>query len=652
MQSLRPPAVPAACAFSLGLVLSALSPAAHAQTAPPPPGTDPAARLSPVIVTATRVETRVDDTIAEVSVIPRTELERSGGLSLAQILAQQPGIQASSLGGLGQPGAVFVRGMESRHTLLMVDGIRLGFVDAGQPTINNLPLSSLDRIEVVRGPLSALYGADAAAGVVQLLTARPAEPGLRGQVGVTLGALQHRQTDASVSWKGGPLDGSVQVSGVSSRGFSATNPRNDGITGYCVDALCSAFLLKLIHDPDRDSFRQRSGVLRLGWQLSEHWRADLLSLESIADVGFDDGDGVDARLRLTSAVQRLQLSGQPAPGMKTRITVGESRDDYQTLASFYLRGPGNPTGASSAPLVNRQRQLGIEQQFDTPHGTLVALAERLEQQVDLPPESPAYSTNQRTVDGIGLGFDGQAGRVAWQAALRHDRNSTWGHQNTGSLGWSLPIGPQWRLGASLGSSFVMPSFQLLYYPGYSNPDLRPETGRHTEVFAQWRPTAAHSLRLAWVDNRMQDLIISPAPTYQPVNVAQARIDGLTLNWRAQWGPLRSQLNIDRLDPRDTLTGLQLARRAPTALRLSLERPVQAWTLAGRLTAWSHRFNDADNTERLPGFATVDLRAERSLARDWTIALRLDNLTDRIYETARGYNQPRRGAFVTLGWQLR
>jgi vitamin B12 transporter len=644
------PAPSAACLLSLALLLSAAPSILLAQSGTSSP--EASVGLSPVVVTATRVETRVDDAIAEVSVVTRSELERSAGLSLSQILAYQPGVQTSSLGGLGQPGALFIRGMESRHTLLMVDGIRLGFVDAGQPTINNLPISSLDRIEIVRGPLSALYGADAAAGVVQLFTARPTEPGVRGQLGFTAGALQHRQTDASVSWKGGPFDGSVQVSGVSSRGFSATNPRNDGITGYCVDASCSAFLLKLVHDPDRDSFRQRSGVLRLGWQLSDHWRADVLSLESIADVGFDDGEGVDARLRLTSAVQRLQLSGQTAAGRRTRITLGESRDEYQTLASFYLRGPGNPTGSASAALVNRQRQFGLEQQVDTAYGTAVALVERLEQSVDLPPESPAYSTNQRTVDGVGLGFDGQSGSVGWQAALRHDRNSSWGQKNTGSLGASLPLGSQWRMGASVGSSFVMPSFQLLYYPGYSNPDLRPETGRHTEVFVQWRPAPTQTVRLAWVDNRMQDLIISPAPTYLPVNVAQARIDGFTLNWRAQWGEMNTRLNIDHLDPRDSQTGLQLARRAPTALRMTLERPVQGWTLASRLTAWSHRFNDADNAERLPGFATVDFRAERPLTSQWTLGLRVDNLTDRIYETARGYNQPRRGAFVTLGWRVR
>lgn len=636
------PSRSAACALSACISLGLIHNTLEAQTR---------SALEPVVVTATRIEARVDDAIAEVSVVSRSELERSAGLSLSQILSQTPGIQSSALGGLGQPGALFIRGMESRHTLLLVDGIRLGFVDSGQPTLNNLPLGALDRIEVVRGPLSALYGADAAAGVIQLFT-QSAAPGLRSQASLTAGSYTHRQADAAVSWKTDRFDVSAHVSSLAQRGISATNANNRTSTGYCADTSCASFISKPVHDPDADGIRQHSGLLKLGTQLSAHWRADLLALESIAHVDFDDGLDVDARLRLKTAVQRLLVSGQPRPGLKTRISLGESRDEYLTLASFFLRGPSQPTGAASAPLVNRQRQFGIEQQIETALGTAGVIIERLDQHVGLPAEFPAYAKTQRTVDGLGLSFDGQWQTLSWQGAVRRDRNSDWGHQTTGTLGASAALSPDWRIGGSLGSSFVMPSFQLLYYPGYSNPALQPETGRHAEVFAQWRPTPAHTVRLAWVDHRMRDLIVSPAPDYLPVNVAQARIDGFTLQWRARWDRLTTQFNVDHLEPRDSQTGLQLARRAQSAIRLSAKAPVQDWTIGGQLTAWSHRFNDAGNLDRLPGFATLDLRAERALSPEWTLALRVDNLADRIYETARGYNQPRRGAYLTLGWTSR
>lgn len=606
--------------------------------------------LAPVVVTATRVESKIDETIAEVSVISRQDLQASAGLTLSQILSQQPGIQFSASGGLGQPSSLFIRGMESRHTLLLVDGVRLGFVDSGQPTLNNLPISSLDRIEVVRGPLSALYGADAAAGVVQLFT-RQAEPGLKGQATLTTGSLVHRQGDASISWKGGALDGSFSVSRVANRGFSATNRRNTFY--YCGDALCTPANGIPVYEADRDGFQQQAGVLRLGWQLSEQWRADLLTLESKAQVDFDDVADVRAKLRLTSAINRLQLSGRPFAGTTTRISLGESRDEYQPLRSYYLRSASNPTGAASAPLVNQQRQIGLEQQIQTPYGTALVLLERLEQQVVLPPDDVTYAKTRRATNGFGLGFDGQIDALAWQAALRHDVNATWGNQLTGSLGASYAVSPQWKLGGSLGSSFVAPSFQLLYYPGYSNPDLKPEIGRHTEIFVQWRPVSNHEVRIARVENHMKNLIATgPAPFYLPANVAESSINGITMHWRVKWGPLNTQVNIDQIEPIDIQTGLQLARRAKSAARLAADLPIQAWTVGARWTAWSGRFNDASNTERLAGFGTLDLRAERPIAPEWTLGLRVDNLMDKVYETALGYNQPRRGAYLTLRWASR
>ena len=123
-----------------------------------------------VIVTATRVPVPVNQLVAEVTVIDRAAIERSEGRTLVELLAQQPGLQFASNGGLGKTATLFIRGLEGRHTLLLVDGVRLGSATVGTPSLDNLPLEAVERIEIVRGPMSAVYGSGAFGGVIQVFT--------------------------------------------------------------------------------------------------------------------------------------------------------------------------------------------------------------------------------------------------------------------------------------------------------------------------------------------------------------------------------------------------------------------------------------------------------------------------------------------------
>lgn len=589
-----------------------------------------AGSLAPVVVTATRVESKADEGIAEVTVVPRAELERSAGLSLSQLLVQQAGIQASSNGGLGQFSSLFMRGMESRHTVLLIDGVRLGSATAGTPSLDNLPLGGFERIEIVRGPMSAIYGADPAGGVIQLFSRRARE-GLRGNASLTLGNKGFGQMGGGVAWAGNRFDADIQISRTDAKGFSATNSQ-------------VAFGA---HDPDRDGFGQSAGIARLGLQLNPAWRVEWTGMQARANVDYDDGPGTNARARLEHDLQALRIKGDTGSFGRSIFSLGQSSDRYRTVRSAY--------GPDSSPTRTRQVQWGWEQQLDTRFGTAVALIERLEQTVAQPVEYGSFALDRRSIDSVGLGFDGQLNEHLWQVAVRHDRNSQFGTQTTGGLGFSAALSPQWRAGASWGSSFVMPSFNLLYGPApFSNPNLRPEQGNHAEWHLAWTPAPTQKWRLAWVDNRMRDLISSGA---NPVNVARSRIDGLVMSWSGQYDRLRAGFSWDHLDARNTTPGdpnegLQLRRRARDVLRVSADAPVGVWQIGGTAAIWSSRYDDAANTQRLGGFGTIDLRAERPIAPEWTLGLRVDNLMDKVYETALGYNQPRRGAFLTLRWASR
>lgn len=609
----------AAAVAPIAASLALVAPGVAAQ-----PAVSPASSaLEQVVVTATRTPTRVTDAVAEVTVLERDDLERATGRTLAELLARQPGLQVSSNGGLGKTSGVFIRGLEARHTMLLVDGVRLGSATVGTPSFDNLPLPAIDRIEIVRGPLSSVYGSEAVGGVIQVFTRR-GEPSLVPNAFATVGTNRFMQVGGGLAFGQGALDGAVQVVHTGTRGFSATNP----------NALFG------VHNPDLDGFRQTAGSLRLGWQLNRDWRIEGMALESEGETQYDDGPGVDSRARLRNGVQSLSVAGRVTDRWRTRLAYGRSTDVYDTLSSA---SAFTPLGATRT----EQTQLGWENTFATPLGRLLALVERIEQRVSRPGQP--YSVGDRTIDAIGLGLAGESGRHVWQGGMRHDDNSQFGGQTTGSLGYGFALTPTLRAGASYGTSFVAPSFNQLYFPGFGNPTLQPEEGRHAELSLRWT-AGAHTLRGAWVDNRIRSYIPS-GPL--PVNVPGARIDGLVMSWEGRWSGLVAAASFEHLDPRNTTEGpnegRQLVRRAKDALRIGADWTRGEYSFGGTLSAFSERFEDAANTLRMGGFTTLDLRADWRYDRAWILGLRVNNLAGKAYETAYGFNQPGRETFITLRW---
>ena len=585
------------------------------------------AASDPVVVTASRGPERVSALAAEVSVIDRAMLDQAVGRTLVQVLSQLPGLQFSSNGGLGKTASLFIRGLESRHTLLLLDGVRVGSATVGTPSLDNLPLSAVERIEVVRGPMSALYGADATGGVIQIFTTR-GRAGLQPSGSITVGSQGHAQVAAGLGYGQGAFDASVQLQHTETRGFSATNDR----------ALFGSY------NPDNDGFRQNGGSLRLGWQAAPDWRVEALVLESNGRSAYDDGPGADAEAGLRNSVQVLQVSGRPLPAWRSTLSLSRSTDAYDTLSSASIY-------STLGVISTQQQQLSWENRISTPLGTALVLAERLVQRVSKP-DAP-FDVSERSINGLALGLNGQAGGHLWQGALRHDGNSQFGGQTTGAAAYAYQFTPAWRAGASVGTSFNAPSFNQLYYPGFGTPTLQPETSRQGEAYLRWTE-AAHSLRATAYQTRIKGYIASGP---QPTNIPQTRIQGLTLAYEGQFDALKLQASLDHLDPRNATEGSAnfdklLPRRAQNLLKSQADWTLGDWTMGGTLAAYSRRFDDAANTLALAGFATLDLRVERRIAPDWMLGARIDNVANRAYETAYGYNQPQRLGFLTLRYQPR
>jgi vitamin B12 transporter len=578
-------------------------------------GTPSIPNLADTVVTANRTPTRVDSLVSDVTVIERADIEKMAGQTLTEVLVRAAGVQMATNGGRGKSGNIFIRGTESRHTILLIDGVRYGSATAGTPAWSGLPLDAIERIEVLKGPGSSLYGSDGVGGVVQIFT-RKGREGFHPSAFVTLGSDSYSQAGVGLSGGRGGVTYSIDASSLSDGGFSSTNPTVQFGN----------------HNPDRDPLRQRSLNTSLGVALGGDWKLDLGALYSEGTNHYDDGPGRDTRDAFTSQVYRVGASGRVVSGWKTQVQVSQSKDFARSIVASALPSHFGTT----------QNQLLWQNDIDTPLGVVLAGAERLEQKVD---STTAYTVRERAINSAFLGLNGEAGAHSWQLNLRGDRNSQFGDSTTGFAGYGYRITPALRAHVSHGTSFVAPSFNQLYFPSFGTPTLQPEEGRSTDVGVSWTQ-AGHTVKLVVFDNKIRGFI-TPGPN--PSNVTRARIEGWSLDYEGNIGDLLLRASYEDLQPRNAANGRKLSRRSDLQATFGADYAVGAWKFGTTLLHVGKRFDDTANTFELKEYTTLDLHADYAVSKNWTVQTQLRNVGDEDYQTVRGYNQPGRGVFVTLRW---
>lgn len=571
--------------------------------------------LKETVVTATRMETRADELVSDVTVIGREQIEASTARTLAELLARNAGLQMSSNGGLGKQSSIFIRGTESRHTILMVDGVRLGSATAGTPSLDNIPVEMIERIEILRGPASALYGSEGVGGVIQIFT-RKGTQGFHPFASVTAGTYAHYNAAAGITGGQGALTYSLGAQRTREQGFSATNPRV-AFGNY---------------NADKDPFEQNSFNGSFQYDLGSGWSVDAGALYSDGITAIDDGPGRDSRTTVRNLAAHAGVKGRPVAGWQTSLRVNEGDDTSDAIVA-----------SSPGAFKTTQTELSWQNDIDTRAGVVLA---GLEQRVQKVSGSTAYTVTERTINSAFTGINGNSGPHSWQANLRRDENSQFGGATTGFAGYGYRFTPAWRASASYGTTFVAPSFNQLYYPGFGNPNLQPEKGRNYDLAISWAQ-AGHEVKLVRFDNHIRGFMTN---TTLPQNIPHARIDGWTLSYGGNLGQLGLHSSLDLLDPVNEATGKQLPRRAKEQLTVGADWTQGAWTYGGNVLAAGQRYDDAANANRLGGYATIDLYADWQVARDWSVQAKVNNLADRNYETALGYNQPGRAFYVTLRWQ--
>jgi vitamin B12 transporter len=590
---------------------------AQAQLATTPPFR-PA--VDPVVVTATRGLIPAS-TLRDVTVIARDELEDAGALSLAEVLQRRAGIELRATGGPGQPQTLFIRGAGSAQTLVLVDGMRVGSATVGTTSIENIPLAMIERIEVVKGPLSSLYGPEAMGGVIQIFTRGRDVPHLF--VSGAYGSQNDLRGSAGLSTIDGGTSLALATGVRHVDAASATNARNFG------------------YNPDRDPYANAFATVRVTQKL---WTDETIGIEAFTSRGrthFDAGPGSDDRNDQQISGAKLTSSANFAGWWASRVTLGQGRDRLEIRGSF------------PSVLETRQDQASWVNEFAVAGGSIVAGAETVRQKVVSDASTP-FTRDKRDTNSAFLGltqsFEGQ--RI--EASARRDDDDQFGSRNTGSVSYGYDFPGIVRLSGTLARGFRAPTFFDLYgqFPGYTpNPNLLPERSKSIEYTVKSDPAAALQWRLTAFDNRFDNLLVFTfTPTTSTVvNAARARARGLEATLEATWLGTRLRGSLTAQRPRDDDTGLRLQGRAERYGTLDASRTFGPWTAGITLVASGPAFDSTNEApaSRLGGYALVDARLRYAIGKGWTAELTASNLGDKRRESAIGYDAPRRAVLLNV-----
>ncbi|WP_227001450.1 TonB-dependent receptor domain-containing protein [Pulveribacter suum] len=575
--------------------------------------------MNEVVVTATRTAQPLTDVLADVSIVDRETIEKSGATGLADVLARLPGIEMVRNGGPSTTTSLFMRGAETRFTAVYVDGVRVDSqAGSGGATWEALPLSQIERIEVLRGPAAAVYGSDAVAGVVQIFT-RKGEAGVSPYVGLGLGSYRTWRTEAGVSGASGTVDYALGLNREGSRGFNAnTKPGSN---------------------PDRDGYHSTAANARLGWQLNSAHRLEGTLLHSESNSGYDTSKFDDRSLHRLQALG-LHWQAQWSENYKSRLSITDSTDRYETTPSPYLTDT-----KLRGYLFHNEWRLGAHQ--------LTAALERREDHLVNAPVDRTRSQN-----ALALGWGLRQGAHTVQLNARHDQDSEFGGKTTGSASYGYEFAPRWRATASAGTAFRAPSLYQRFSM-YGDSSLTPETGRNVEAGIKWLDGGSSFSATAYRNNVSNVITFVGGPGPCPggtgpypgcyASVGKARYQGLTLAASHQIAGVRLHGSIDLQDPKNLDSGKQLARRTKRHATLGAETRLAQWTVGGEAQLSGRRFDDAANQTVLGGYTLFNLHASTRLARDWQVVARLDNATDKHYELARYYATAGRSFYVGLKW---
>lgn len=582
--------------------------------------------LPPVVVTSARVEQLQTDALPHTTVLSERDIRNSQAVDLPSLLKHEAGIQFTQNGGYGSASGLFVRGAETRQTLVLLDGVPLTKQDAtGTVSIEHLMLDQIDHIEIVRGNVSSIYGSSAVGGVIQIFTKRGNGPA-SVSVNAEAGSRGTTRLSAGVSGSSGGTRYSLSASDFRTDGFSALNPAQ----------------IKTAN-PDKDGYRNTSVAGALSQELAKGHEVGLRFSTTAGKFDFDSSFGAPTDVQTGKTdVDTVTVFSQNrfTDNWSSRVSYSESRDKnanrYDTV--FGLTNDSYQTKTRMLQWNNEfavaagwSANAGFERQWqgfasDNGFGDVFAV--------------------NRNANSLYAGVQGKIGRHQLQFNLRRDDFDKLDSATTGYLGYGYNITENFKAIASVASGFSAPPLGYLYAPFFGNPNLKPEYARSAEIGFQY--AASNTLLRATIFNtRTRDQLLYDPVTARFSNIAKARNQGLELSASGTWLATDLRASLTLQNPRDDTNDQRVRRRAQILASLSANKSFGGWQAGGDISYTGSR---PDATRQLGAYWVTNLNARYQLMKGLFAFGRIENLFDRNYQTAYGYNQPPRGLFVGLNWQ--
>lgn len=572
--------------------------------------------LDEIVVTATRTARTADESLQSVTVISRKAIEQSQARSLPELLAGVPGLSIVSNGGAGKATSVFLRGANDDHVLVLIDGVKVGSATTGKAAFQDIPLDQIERVEIVRGPRSTLYGSGAIGGVIQIFTRQVAKA-----VSASAGAGSQDTRRLSASLSG--------LSGEVSWRMSASHFYTDGIN------------VRPAHpDKDEDGYENNALSLALNWQLDADHR---LAFDWMRAQGKNEYDGgstkIGAHGESVQQVAGVAIHSRLAGHWQSTLRLGQSLDASDDWASA--------TATSKTSFDTRRNSVSWQNDFTLGRDLLTLGLDAVDDRVS---STTNYATKSRMEKAAFGQYQFGLGQHELIAGLRRLDNEQFGGHTTGNLDWGYDLGNGLRLRAGYGTAFKAPTFNQLYYPDIGfykgNPDLRPETSETREVGLRsgggWITWDVSLFR-----TDVENLI---AGWYPPINTAQARMAGGEAGLGLSLAGWQLRTTVSHVDTEDRATGKRLARRPQWSGRFDADRAFGRNRFGISVYGQDGSFDDAANAVAIDGFAVVDLRFERAIDDRFSLQAKAGNLFDQSYETASGYASPGRTFFIGLNYR--
>jgi vitamin B12 transporter len=587
------------------------------------------------LVTATRTDTVSSELATGMTIYTREDIEQRQINSVPELLRGTIGLDINQSGGYGKTTGVFMRGTNAEHVLVMIDGIKVGSVTLGTTPFELIPIDQVERVEIIRGPQSSLYGSEAVGGVIQIFTrkgSRQEKPNVTLDAGA--GSFDTYRTAGTIS---GKWQNNWYTLGASHLGTEGINAHQ---------------IMPAFDQPDRDGYENTGINARAGHRFDNAAEVEAFFMRSEGTTKVDGyagfGPYVD-NTKFNNQVVGLTGSMDLVEKWHATLRLGQSQDNndniYQTggFANRFNTTRWNVSWLNDIALTdNHKLTLGSDYRLD---------------EMDTFDNDSQFRNQKSRYD---VGVFGELHSRVWQnhfvnASLRWDYNQAFGDKVTGNFGWRY----NWEHGlsafASFGSAFRAPTFNELYYKdaygSHGNPNVKAEdsttfeaglAGNHAAL--QWELRAYHTN----IDNLITWTETSPfSYIYTPENIGKAQIDGLEGQVALKVMGWQNKLNLNLLSPRDRESNLDLPNRASQTLSYDLSRSFGSIDVGGNLIAQGSRYADKTNLTKVAGYVTLDFRTAYHVDKNWMLSAKLNNVLDKQYQTVNNFNTFGRNFFFSI-----